>query len=87
LASSRTGTHAGVYQNFDYPVLKLAVSKYPVLCFADLLRKYRKINGLYQEHLAKQIGVDRATIHNWETEKYRPHSKYDLSPLKLHKII
>jgi len=80
LVSAPCATHAGVYQNFDFPVLKLIASKYSVNSFGDIFKKYRKVNGLMQMHLAEKLGVDRATIYNWEHERYPPKvGRYDLS--------
>jgi hypothetical protein len=43
--------------------------------FADLLRKYKKANGFLLVDLARKLGADEATIHNWGTEKNKPTPK------------
>lgn len=32
--------------------------------------------GLLQKQVAEQIGVDKDTIHNWETKKYSPYLRF-----------
>lgn len=39
----------------------------------DHIRKRRLDLGLLQEQVARQIGVDATTIHNWERHRNSPH--------------
>ena len=38
----------------------------------ERIREYRRIHGLTQKILAKQLGVDQTTLAGWERGKYRP---------------
>ena len=42
----------------------------------DHLRKRRLDLGLFQEQVAQQIGVDEATIHNWEVTATEPSLRH-----------
>ena len=42
----------------------------------DKLKKVRLQRHLFQADLARQLGVDPATIHNWECKIYPPAKRY-----------
>ena len=39
---------------------------------AERLRAYRKVHGLTQEELGRQVGVSEGSILRWETSKFTP---------------
>ena len=41
----------------------------------DRIRHYRRIHGLSQKKLAKQLGVDETTVAGWEKGEHRPTKK------------
>jgi transcriptional regulator with XRE-family HTH domain len=68
---------------------KPSVKFYPKICqflgfipfdfnqitLGDCIRKYRYLNGLSQEKMAKQIGVNESTIFHYENNNHRPSTK------------
>lgn len=47
------------------------------------LAERRKAAGMTQEHVAKRIDVDQASISHWEHGKYVPQRKYRKKLAKL----
>ena len=41
----------------------------------DKILEYRRIQGLTQEKLAEQLGIDLTTLASWERGKHRPTKK------------
>ena len=39
---------------------------------AERIREYRRIQGLTQEKLSEQLGVDPATLADWERGRHQP---------------
>lgn len=50
-------------------------SRVPVFSLGDRIRKVRDDLGLSQQQFADQLGVDRKTVSNWESEKNRPRRR------------
>jgi ribosome-binding protein aMBF1 (putative translation factor) len=46
------------------------------MCLAFFIRRARYSRGLSQEELARKLGVSRATLANWETDRFLPSFKY-----------
>jgi len=68
--SNRRGTRG---QQFHTPLrLWFRISRYPDKTLGQRIRKARLERGLYQESLAKLLGVTETTIANWELERTRP---------------
>jgi len=58
----------------------------------DKTKPYRKEHGLSQRKLARLLGVDQATIRDWENGKHKPNKKLldritIVIPLKINKTI
>jgi transcriptional regulator with XRE-family HTH domain len=47
-----------------------------LVTLGDHIRKRRLTLGLYQRAVAQFIGVDQATIFNWEAGNYAPFTRY-----------
>ena len=45
----------------------------PVMTIGQKIRAWRQRQGWTQEKLAREIGVNRTTISDWELEKYEPN--------------
>ena len=41
----------------------------------DKIREYRRVHGLSQKKLARQLGVDPTTLAGWERGEHRPTNK------------
>ena len=41
----------------------------------DGIREYRRVHGLTQKKLAKQLGVDQTTLAGWERREHKPTKK------------
>jgi len=41
----------------------------------DKIREFRRIHGLSQKKLARQLGVDQTTIGSWESGEHQPTKK------------
>jgi DNA-binding XRE family transcriptional regulator len=68
---------------YDSQYLKFSTSKYLAHSFGEVIRKYRKLNGLMQAELAEKLGVTETTIYNWESGRKKPkEGVYDLSFIK-----
>jgi len=42
----------------------------------DRLREYRRVHGMSQKKLAKQLGVDPTTLAGWERGKHHPSRRF-----------
>jgi len=64
--------------SIDTPDVKKLASKEEGLpvAFGDRLRAARKLRGLTQEALGKQLGCSRVAIYQWETERTIPKETY-----------
>ena len=41
--------------------------------FGDKIREYRRVHGLSQKNLARQLGVDQSTLAGWERGEHHPN--------------
>jgi transcriptional regulator with XRE-family HTH domain len=47
-----------------------------LVTWGDHIKKRRLELGLYQKQVAKQLGVDETTVHNWERNYTRPALRF-----------
>jgi DNA-binding XRE family transcriptional regulator len=49
--------------------------KKETVTLGEKIREYRRVHGLAQKKLAKQLGVDQTTLAGWESGKHEPSKR------------